>query len=255
MKSFHLLLGIFCVCFSSLFSQTSLALSLFSKSETPTITVLDPFVDMRTGPGRGYPVFHVVEKNDRITILKRKTTWYKAITEDGKTGWISRATLENTVGPNGDIIEFSEPSREDYLNRRWEIGVLGGNISGATAITNYGAFHWTRNISTEIRYTESFGNVSSARLISANLLHHPFPNWKLSPFFVLGSGTFSVSPRSSLVQSVDRKDNILSVGGGFNYYLTARLSVRLEYNRHTALTSRETNEEVEEWKAGFSVFF
>lgn len=219
------------------------------------ITVLDPFIDMRTGPGRGYPIFHVVEKKDRIIILKRKTTWYKAQTEDGKIGWISRATLENTLGPDGDTIAFSQPGREDYLNRRWEIGVMGGNLSGATAITNYGAFHWTRNISSEIRYTESFGNVSSGRLITVNLLHSPFPNWLVSPFFTLGGGTFFVSPRSSLVQAVDREDNVLSVGGGLNYYLTSRLSIRLEYNHHTALTTRETNEEVEEWKAGFSVFF
>ena len=31
-------------------------------AEGLTVTVADPFVEMRTGPGRGFPVFNVVER-------------------------------------------------------------------------------------------------------------------------------------------------------------------------------------------------
>jgi hypothetical protein len=34
---------------------------------------------MRTGPARDYPVFHVAEKGEVITILKSHTDWYKAL--------------------------------------------------------------------------------------------------------------------------------------------------------------------------------
>jgi hypothetical protein len=39
------------------------------------------------------------------------------------------------------------------------------------------------------------------------------------------------------------------------FYLTDRFILRVEYKRHTVLTSRDDNEEIDQWKAGFSVFF
>ncbi len=254
-KHIFLTLSAVAVCWLCVLSPRIYAWSLFGEKELLEVTILDPFAEMRTGPGRGYPIFHVIEKNDTITILKSKTTWYKVRTKDNKLGWISRDTLENTLGPDKDSIKFVQPGWEDYMARRWEFGVTGGAISGSTSIGLFGGYHFTHNISTELRYTESFGDISSARLATLNIVNRPFPRWLVSPFFTLGAGVYQVSPRSNLVQSVDRTDNLLSVGTGLTYYATSRLVMRFEYNKYTALTTRENNEEVEEWKAGFSVFF
>ena len=43
---------------------------------TMMIEVIDPFVEMRTGPGRGYPVFNSIEQGETVEVLKRKPDWY-----------------------------------------------------------------------------------------------------------------------------------------------------------------------------------
>ena len=45
------------------------------------------------------------------------------------------------------------------------------------------------------------------------------------------------------------------VGGGFRAYVTRRFVLRAEYKSYVVLTSRDENEEVEEWKVGFGFFF
>jgi hypothetical protein len=39
------------------------------------------------------------------------------------------------------------------------------------------------------------------------------------------------------------------------YHLNARIDLRAEYSKSTILTTRESNEDIEEWKAGFSLLF
>lgn len=229
-------------------------LDLFKK-EGIHLVVIDPFVDMRTGPGRGYPIFHVIEKNEELHLFKRKNDWFKTRTKDGIVGWVKRADLIKTLGPDGDEVDFSAPNWQDFVARRWEFGVLSGDFEDADSLTTYLGFHLTQNISTELTYTQTFSSVGNNKLLSLNAIHQPFPRWKISPFFLLGSGEIDISPNSNLVQSEDRQNPVLTVGGGAFIYISRRFLFRLEYDKHTLLTKREENEEVEEWKAGFSVFF
>ena len=62
-------------------------------------------------------------------------------------------------------------------------------------------------------------------------------------------------PHTTIVQAEDRTDEIVHAGIGANVYLSDRFILRVEYKRHTVLTSRDDNQEIDQWKAGFSVFF
>jgi len=232
-----------------------LALNANARNEGIEVIVTDPYADIHTGAGRGYPVFHIVEKGQKIRLYKRRTDWYKVETEDGKIGWIKRDQLQNTLDSEGMGIDFSGPGWQDYMARRLEFGFLGGDFDGARSLTTYLGYHLTPNISGELKYTQAFGEFSNNKLLGINVVHQPFPDWYLSPFFTLGSGTIHISPSSDIVQTEDREDPVLTVGGGFFIYLSRSFMIRLEYNNHTTLTTRETNEEVDEWKAGFSLFF
>ena len=44
-------------------------------------------------------------------------------------------------------------------------------------------------------------------------------------------------------------------GIGADVYVSRKFMLRMEYRRHTVLTSRDDNEELNQWKAGFSIFF
>jgi len=41
------------------------------------VLVADPFIELHTGPGRGYPIFHVVERGREVEIIKRRTDWFR----------------------------------------------------------------------------------------------------------------------------------------------------------------------------------
>ncbi len=156
---------------------------------------------------------------------------------------------------NGDPIALSVPQLEDFAQRDWELGVLLGDFGGSDAISAYTGYHFTRNLSVELELSENFGRYSSGQSATLNLLHQPFPDWRYSPFFSLGGGVRKTTPRSTIVQTEDRTDDVLVVGGGLRIYLTSRFLMRVQYKKHTVLTSRDDDVEIEEWKIGLSAFF
>ena len=86
-------------------------------------------------------------------------------------------------------------------------------------------------------------------------MHTPFPEWRLAPYFALGTGVIHISPQSSLVSTSDRTDQFAQAGVGLRAWLAERFIFRAEYNGSIVFTSRDENEGVEEWKAGFAFFF
>jgi opacity protein-like surface antigen len=81
------------------------------------------------------------------------------------------------------------------------------------------------------------------------------PEWRLSPFLMLGTGFVYLEPKATLVQPAQRWEQTAYVGAGLRFYLTRRFFVRAEYKSHIVFTKRNTNEEVDEWKLGFAFFF
>jgi hypothetical protein len=224
--------------------------------ETPQrVEVADPYIELHTGPGRGYPVFHVEERGASITLLKRKTIWFKVRTDGAIEGWVDRAQLERTLDPSGETVHVQEATAEDYARRRWEAGVMGGGFDGANEISMYGAYALTDGLHVELSLTQVLGDFSESLLIGADLLAQPFPTWKFSPFFALGTGVIDTRPRTVLVQAQDRNDRMSHVGVGLRTHLSRRFMLRMEYRSHVVFTSRDDNEEIDEWKIGFGVFF
>ncbi len=58
--------------------------SFAANADDLVVSIVEPYVDFRTGPASEYPIFHVAEQGETITILKKKTGWYKAITYTGQ---------------------------------------------------------------------------------------------------------------------------------------------------------------------------
>jgi hypothetical protein len=229
--------------------------------------VTDPFIEMRTGPGSSYPIFYVAEQGEWIEILKSKTTWYKVRLRTEKEGWVHKDQLKKTLDVDGDLLNIDDPDFEEFINRRWEVGVLNGDFEGASSITLYGGYHLTQNLSTEIAVSQALGNFSEIRTATINIINEPFPEFQpftwmpgmenvgLSPFFGIGTGVIETLPRATLVQVEDRNDNLLFVTAGAKMYLTRRFLLQLEYRNLAILTDRDDNEKAEEWKIGFSIFF
>ena len=224
-------------------------------NEFRSVSVADPYLEMHTGPGKGYPVFHVVDRGESIDILMRRTDWFQVRAENGTEGWVDRAQMERTLVPTGSPIEFAEADQEDFTYSRWELGGMAGDFGGANVVSIYGAYSLNPNVSIEVWGSQILGNFSNGWMASVNVTHETWPDYRISPFFTLGSGVIHTEPKPTIVQGEDRTDQIADAGGGLRFYATRRFILRAEFKSYVTFTSRDDNEEVEEWKVGFAFFF
>ncbi len=236
-----------------LMCQTASAEDEISDHERATVDT--SYIDMRTGPGRGYPIFYAIEQDEIVELIKRRTDWVKVRTRRGKTGWAHVSQMEETFGADGKQLSFNHANKDEYLARRWEIGFNGGDLEGANALGATLGYRFTQNLTAELKLSQATGQFSDSKIGSIAVMHQPFPEWRVSPFFIMGTGIIDTSPDTTLVQTEDRSDTSLLVGAGAYIYMNRRFVLRLEYNNYQVLTSRDENEEVNEWKLGFNVFF
>lgn len=240
-----------------LLSQCLLSSLAYGAERYRVVQIADPYIELRTGAGRGYPIFLVVERGETITLLKRKTDWFKVRTKANQEGWVDLHQLQRTLSPTGEQTQFEEIAAGDFMRYRWEMGVSGGDYGGAREISLYGGHRFAEHLSAELTLSQALGNYSSSLSAKASLLAHPFTQWRLSPFFALGTGVVSTNPRTTLVQANDRTDQFAAVGIGLQAYMARRFVFRVEYNDYivfSANNAHDTNEEIHEWKAGFAIF-
>ncbi len=220
-----------------------------------SVVVADPYLEMRTGPGRGYPIFNVVDRGETVDILMQRTEWYQVRTAKGKEGWVDRAQMELTLQPGGDQVSFAKPGMEDFTNAKWELGLLTGDFDGANIISVYGSYSLNPNVSVELWGSQILGNFSNGWMGSVNVVHEAWPEWRVSPFFTLGAGVIHTKPKTTIIVGQDRTDEIGHVGVGVRAYVARRFLLRAEFKSYVVFTSRDENEEIEEWKVGFAFFF
>ena len=247
--------SVIAACLCAVVLQIVLTAPLQAAEEYRTVTVADPYLELHTGPGRGYPVFHVVDRGEDVDIVKRRTDWFLVRADNGKEGWVDLAQMELTLDPDGEQVVFQRASIEDFTNARWETGFLAGDFGGANVVSLYGSYSLNPHVAVELWGSQILGNFSNGWMGSVNLVHETWPEWRVSPFFTLGAGVIHTEPKSTIVQGVDRTDQVGHVGGGFRVYVMRRFLLRAEYKSYAVFTSRDENEEVEEWKVGFAFFF
>jgi uncharacterized protein YgiM (DUF1202 family) len=65
------------------------------------VYITAPYLELRSGPGRGYHVFHVAERDESVQVLFRRTDWFKVRTERGVEGWAAQRDMLRTVLADG----------------------------------------------------------------------------------------------------------------------------------------------------------
>src|ERR1035438_10871324 len=99
--------------------------------------VSQPYLELHTGPGRGYPVTQVVARGEAVDVLMRRTEWFKVRTEHGIEGWAYERDLLRTTLADGTPFQINLGDRAGLADHRWESGVFGGAYAGATLISAY----------------------------------------------------------------------------------------------------------------------
>jgi hypothetical protein len=221
----------------------------------PAVQVVEPFVVWRTGPAVGYPVFHSSEKGEWLVLLQRKTGWMKVQDSKGREGWVAVADIAKTRDATGEKVNLTVPDQKAFNNRKVEAGIMMGEFERAPVTAGYGGYWFTPNLAAELWGSQVLGSASEILMVSANIVHQPFPEWRISPFFTLGAGHIWVNPKATLAVPEDRDNSMAHAGLGLRVYITDRYFVRAELKDYKVFTSRSTNEEATEWKIGLSIFF
>lgn len=226
-----------------------------SEEASLRVEVAAPYIELHTGPGFAYPVHQVAERGEWVEVLKRRTDWFRVRTLRHREGWVHVEEMRQTLTETGEALAVAAFTQEDFNNRDWEFGFLGGDLDGAALLSVYGGYAFNENLSAELSFSQAVGDYSSEYLVDVNLLSQPFPRWRYSPFFTLGGGMVNTKPDTTLVQTEDRTDTTAHVGVGLRAYMTRRFFLRAEFRHYAVFTSREDNEEFDQWKIGFGFFF
>lgn len=219
------------------------------------VFVETPYLELHTGPGRGYPVFDVVPRGQSVEILFRRTQWLKVRTPRGVEGWASEQDMTRTVLSDGSPLDLHIGTRAGFTSHRFEAGAFAGVWGGASLVSAYASLSFNSQLALETAVGEFFGRYSNGVTVDIGLSHVILPQWRLSPFLMIGTGLVHIEPKATLVQPSNRTEQTAYVGGGFRYYLTRSCFVRAEYKTHVVFTKLDRNQVEDEWKLGFAVFF
>lgn len=219
------------------------------------VFVKTPYLELHTGPGRGYPVFDVVPQGESVVVLFRRTQWFKVRTRRGADGWVSENDMLGTVLADGEPLPLRIGTRAGFTSHRFEAGAFAGVYGGASLISAYTSLSFNSQLAVEAALGQFLGRYSNGVTFDLGLTHVPMPQWRLSPFLMLGIGVLHIEPKATLVQPANRTEQTAYVGGGLRYYIGRSFFLRAEYKTHVVITTQNRNQVEDEWKLGFAVFF
>ena len=234
------------------------ALPAFAADEAPRterLQVTDPYLEMRTGPGRGYPIHHVAARAEWVEIELRHTDWYKVRTENGREAWVHRRQLVTTLTDAGVARSFRDLAFDDYLQRRVELGAGWGHFKKEPMLKFWAGYKLSESIGVEATVGQVQGVFSGTTFWHVNLQLEPFSDQRISPFFAAGMGNFKNIPNTSLVSAIPTDARLANASIGVRYYLTERFVLRADYSIYTAFLNDTRSGEYRALTGGLSFFF
>lgn len=229
-----------------------------TKAFALTLEVIDTYAEVHSGPGRGYPIFYVIEQGETIRVLTRRPDWYEVKAKNGRVGWVKAAQIARTLQATGEPVDLPTVSYGDYLKNSWRVGFTvgpfsGGDLDGADVFSaNFGTrpFTW---LSVDLEYGNFYDTARQGDLYNFNIVIEPFSKWRASPVLMVGAGKRFIesTPRQESFKSTDA---FQLYGVGLHYYVGRRFVVRGEYRSYSVSTDIQ-DERLGTWRLGFNTFF
>lgn len=219
------------------------------------VRVTDPYIEIRTGHGRGFPIFHVAAKDELIQLELRHTDWYRVRTADGKVGWVDRRQLQTTLTAAGEKTTFRDIALDDYLASKADFGMAWGRFKSEPMLKLWTGYKLGKNFSVEGTLGQVQGVFSGTTVMHINLLAQPMADKRLSPFFGIGAGKFKNIPNSSLVNATTTDADLANAMVGLRYHLTDRFVLRTDYTFYTVYINGTRTSQYRAYTAGLSFFF
>jgi len=220
------------------------------------VTVAEALMELRTGPGRGYPIYYVAERGETVTVLKRRTSWFKVRTARGKDGWVGIEQMRAAVMADGVSASLRDAVLADFETQTLDVGFAAGYFDGDPIVSFRAGYHFIEGLVAELSLSQISGAYSGSQLLFGSLqVEHPI-GARFAPFLGIGGGYFRNRNRATLVGEIDSMSStMLGARAGMRVYLTRNFLVRADYSRYLALTSEDQNDRFDEVQLGFSFFF
>lgn len=219
------------------------------------VQVADPYIELHTGPGRGFPVFHVSERGEWVQVLLRRTTWYQVRTDKGIEGWVNQRQLVATLTEAGERVLIAGPDGDDYLQRRGDFGGSLGRFKGEPVTRLFGSVRLSDTLSLEGATGQVQGVFSGSSFWHLGLGVEPWSDRRLSPHFGIGLGKFRNVPNQSLVDAAAVNAKMAQASLGLRYHLGARFVARLDFSLYTAFLDDARTAEYRAVHAGIAFFY
>ncbi|MCG3189144.1 MAG: hypothetical protein LKCHEGNO_01417 [Burkholderiaceae bacterium] len=223
--------------------------------EPERLRVADPYLELHTGPGRGFPVFFVVARDEWVQVELRSTDWFKVRTEGGQSGWVHRSQLASTLTTAGVRKSFRDIALDDYLARRLQMGAAWGQFKNEPMLKLWTSYRLSETLHVEGTIGQVQGIFSGTDIWHVNLLAEPLSDVRLSPFFSIGVGKFKNLPNPTLVGALPTNANLSNASVGVRYHLTDRFIARADYSLYTAFVGDTRTGEYRAWTLGLAFFF
>jgi len=223
------------------------------------LKVIDPYIELHTGPGVGYPIFYTIEQGDNVIVLTKRTAWYELKTLDGQTGWAKASQVARTLLPTGEPVDLPSISYGDYLKNSWRVGFkagefTGGELSGSDTFSYSVGFRPLSWAGVELEFGNFFNSEIKGSYQSLNILFEPYSEWKLSPVIIVGKGSMKLDSQPELLPLNIDKNNFTTYGISVNYYIGRNFVLNSGFQKYT-LSTDFNDERLERWNIGFNAFF
>jgi hypothetical protein len=236
-------------------AQSTPASAATAEPGAETLKVADPFLEMHTGPGRGFPVFFVVERGQTVTIEMRRTDWFRVRAQTGQVGWVTRRQLEATLTEAGIGKTFRDVLLDDFLRRRVEFGGGGGRFGGEPVLKLWLGARLADTVGLELAGGQVQGTFSGTDYWHLSLVSEPWSDQRWSPFFSVGLGTFRNIPNRSLVDARAVNARLAQASAGLRWYISERFVARADATLYTAFVADNRSVEYRAFGLGLAFFF
>jgi Bacterial SH3 domain len=217
------------------------------------LVVTDAYLEMHSGPGRGFPVVYVIGRDELVTVLYSRTDWYKVRAPQGQEGWVRRGDLARTVLADGEPAPI--PPYPDFATHRWEFGAGYGVYNHENLVTMYGDFGLTSSLDIEVVAQQAFGTLDNRYIASIGIRHTFVPEWKwFSPTAGIGTAYQYIQDRVPPAPLQD-SNQMAYVSLGARGFITRRFMWRADWRHYVVFNNQNTYEDLEEWKLDLAVFF
>lgn len=220
------------------------------------LSVIDSYLELHSGPGRGYPIFHVMEQGETVYVHRRRTNWFYVSDRRQRQGWVKQEGLARTLAPTGLPAALPETKHGDFLAQQGRVGFTYGRQGGYDSASVMAGFRLFSFAGIEVEYGQLFGSQDEGTTSGISIIVEPIKDWSFTPFLSKGFGHLESrrKTRGQVGASESIDFNYEFTGVGINYYIGYSFVVRGEF-RSMYLSGEDDSQSQQAFRLGFSSFF